>query len=360
MTPALRAAVEKYLIDPSQEGAWQALAFVDLDACDNAAGMGSPPLASVDLDGCGSTARMGLPPLVFIDLDVCDRSALAGSLPPFPVIGIGDPDHPLSVTLDAVLESPVDAEALIKQVERAPRAAAVTVQLLRTAEALPLDRALVLESLAYGLLQGSEEYAAWLSARRPAEPNPDGRVVVERRDAVLHVTLDRPRARNAINRVVRDQLYEAFTVAAADPEIRSVKLRSVGEAFSAGGDLEEFGTTRDPATAHLIRMHTLPALAVARRPEILDVHIQGACIGAGVEISAFAGRVTAASTAWFQLPELAMGLIPGAGGCVSVPRRIGRQRAALMILSGQRIDAQTALRWGLIDAIEDQPPVTTI
>jgi enoyl-CoA hydratase/carnithine racemase len=99
-------------------------------------------------------------------------------------------------------------------------------------------------------------------------------------------------------------------------------------------------------------------LAVARRPEILDVHIHGACIGAGVEISAFAGRVTAAPAAWFQLPELAMGLIPGAGGCVSVPRRIGRQRAALMMLSGQRIDAQTALRWGLIDAIEDQPPVT--
>jgi enoyl-CoA hydratase/carnithine racemase len=107
----------------------------------------------------------------------------------------------------------------------------------------------------------------------------------------------------------------------------------------------------------LIRSRTLPALALSRRPDIVDVHVQGACVGAGVEIAAFAGRVTAAPTAWFQLPELAMGLIPGAGGCVSVPRRIGRHRAALMILSGQRIDADTALRWGLIDAIEDQPPI---
>lgn len=326
MTLALRAAVEKYLIDPLRDGS--------------------------DLAGASQ-------PLAFVDLDACDSAARWDALPPFPVIGIGGRHHPLGATFDAVLESPIDAETLIGQVERAPRAAAVTVQLLRTSEGLPLDRALVLESLAYGLLQGSEEYAAWLSARRPSgSPDPEGRVIVERRDSILHIVLDRPRARNAINRVIRDQLHEAFTLAALDPEIRSVKLRSIGEAFSAGGDLEEFGTTKDPATAHLIRMRTLPALAVARRPEILDVHIQGACIGAGVEISAFAGRVTAAPTAWFQLPELAMGLIPGAGGCVSVPRRIGRQRAALMILSGQRIDAQTALRWGLIDAIEDQPPIT--
>lgn len=325
MIPALRAAVEEYLIDPSMDGsdsagAWRSLAFVDLEACEGAARF--------------------------------------ESLPPFPVIGIGERNHPLAATLDAVLESPIDAETLIKQGELAPRAAAVTVQLLRTSEGLPLDRALVLESLAYGLLQGSEEYAAWLSARRPPDsPDPEGSVIVERSDAALHIVIDRPRARNAINRAIRDQLYEAFTLAALDPDIRSVKLRSVGEAFSAGGDLEEFGTTTDPATAHLIRARTLPALALARRPEIFDVHVQGACIGAGIEISAFAGRVTAAPTAWFQLPELAMGLIPGAGGCVSVPRRIGRQRAALMILSGQRIDAQTALRWGLIDAIEDQPPV---
>src|SRR5262249_1565768 len=115
--------------------------------------------------------------------------------------------------------------------------------------------------------------------------------------------------------------------------------------------LTEFGTTRDPATAHLIRSRTLPALALSRRAGILAVHVQGACVGAGLELAAFAGRVTATSDAWFQLPELSMGLIPGAGGCVSVPRRIGRQRAALMILSGRRINASLALRWGLIDAI---------
>ncbi len=165
--------------------------------------------------------------------------------------------------------------------------------------------------------------------------------------------LERPQSRNAIDRAMRDQLVEAFSVAAADPEVRSIKLRALGAAFSVGGDLDEFGTTRDPATAHLIRSRSLPALAIGARADILDAHVQGACVGAGLEIAAFAARLTASSQAWFQLPELSMGLIPGAGGCVSVPRRIGRQRTLLMMLSGRRINAQTALRWGLIDAIED-------
>jgi enoyl-CoA hydratase len=300
------------------------------------------------------------PALAVVDLDACGREVHWDALPPFPVIGLGDPSHPLAATLDAVIEAPIDAATLIQQIERAPRAAAVTVQLLRSSEGLSYERALMLESLSYGLLQGSEEYAQWLASRpAPDRPAPAGTVIVERRDGVLYVVLNRPDARNAIDRQMRDQLHEAFTVAALDPEIRSVKLRAMGTAaFSAGGDLDEFGTTRDPATAHLIRSRTLPALALSRRPEIVDVHVQAAAIGAGVEMAAFAGRVTAAPAAWFQLPELAMGLLPGAGGCVSVPRRIGRQRATLMMLSGQRIDAQTALRWGLIDAIEDQSAVS--
>jgi enoyl-CoA hydratase/carnithine racemase len=62
--------------------------------------------------------------------------------------------------------------------------------------------------------------------------------------------------------------------------------------------------------------------------------------------------VRASADAFFQLPEVSMGLVPGAGGTVSVPRRIGRQRAAWMALTGARVDAPTALTWGLIDAIE--------
>jgi enoyl-CoA hydratase len=292
-------------------------------------------------------------PCGFVDLATCPEDLQLTRLPSFPLIGLGAVDHPLAAALDALVEPPISAEALLRGVTRNPHAAAIAVQLLRNLEGAPLERGLQLESLCYGLLQGSAEYAAWLEGQvPPASLTPPGRLIVERRDSVLHLLIDRPHARNAINRQLRDELFEAFTVAALDPDIASIKLRSVGETFSVGGDLEEFGTTRDPATAHLIRGRTLPAVALAPRAGILDVHVQGGCVGAGIEIAAFAGRVTATQAAWFQLPELSMGLIPGAGGCVSVPRRIGRQRAALMILSGRRINASTALRWGLIDAIQ--------
>ncbi len=81
------------------------------------------------------------------------------------------------------------------------------------------------------------------------------------------------------------------------------------------------------------------------------MHVQGAAIGAGAEIAAFGSHITAAPRAWFQLPELKYGLIPGAGGTASITARIGRQRTAYMALSMARIPARTALTWGLVDAI---------
>lgn len=293
--------------------------------------------------------------LALVDLDAWPRDARLQSLPSVPVIGLGDAGHPLASRLDALVEPPVAVETLIRQIEANPHAAAVIVQLLRLAEGLPLDAALTLESLSYGLLQASAEFAAWLAAHgRTRTSSTPGDVILDRQNDELLIVLNRPQARNAIDRSMRDQLFEAFTIAALDPDIRAVKFRAAGAVFSAGGDLDEFGTTRDAATAHDIRCRTLPARAIVRRPHIIDVHIQGPCIGAGLEMAAFAPRVTASAHAWFQLPELSMGLLPGAGGCVSVPRRIGRQRAALMMLSGECIDADTALRWGLIDGIVDQ------
>jgi enoyl-CoA hydratase/carnithine racemase len=82
---------------------------------------------------------------------------------------------------------------------------------------------------------------------------------------------------------------------------------------------------------------------------VCEVH--GACIGAGIELPAFAGRIVAAPDSHFVLPEVGMGLVPGAGGTVSITKRIGRLRTAAMALSGQRVDAPTALAWGLVDAI---------
>ncbi len=134
-----------------------------------------------------------------------------------------------------------------------------------------------------------------------------------------------------------------------------MRLTGRGRCFSTGGDLSEFGTVPDPALGHAVRSLALPARLLAQCARRVTVHVHSACIGAGIELPAFARRVTASSNAFFQLPELKFGLIPGAGGTVSLPRRIGRQRTAWLVLSGSKINARTARDWGLVDAIV--PPI---
>lgn len=290
-------------------------------------------------------------PIGVIDLDKAEDGLIV--MPTFPVVGIGDPKHPVAAQLDALIEPPMTLRGLVDCVQANPVAAAVAVQTLRSIGSLSTQAALVAESIAYGLLQGGEEHATWRASRRAEPALPAGELRVDRHGRDLDLCINRAPANNAIDRTLRDLLRDAFELAALDSEVERVTLRSMGRVFSVGADLAEFGTTRDPPTAHAIRMATLPAHAIARCAEKLEVHIQGACIGSALEMAAFARRITASPRAWFHLPELAMGVIPGAGGCVSIPRRIGRQRTALMILSGRRIDARTALAWGLIDGLVD-------
>ena len=165
---------------------------------------------------------------------------------------------------------------------------------------------------------------------------------VERDGDALHITLTRPEVRNALDTAMRDQLVEAFELARLDDSITEVHLRGEGPAFCAGGDLDEFGSRPDPATAHLVRILQSAGRAIDAVADRVTAHVHGACRGSGVELPAFAGRVVASADATFGLPEVSLGLIPGAGGTVSLPRRIGRHRTALLALTGEPIDAPTA------------------
>ena len=295
-------------------------------------------------------------PIAFIDLDAAGEVPGDLSLPPCPVIGVGDAAHALAPHLDAIIEAPVSADSILRQVLAAPRAAAVTVQLLRLILGLTPAEGLAAESFAYGLLQGSSEHRTWLEGRDAAPARSEGRITLQRTADCLNLTLDHPESGNTLDRAMRDALYDAFNLAVLDSEICHVSLRGAGRTFSLGAELGEFGTTTDPATAHAIRCLTLPAHAAATCADKLHVHVHGGCVGAGLELAGWARRLTATRDAWFHLPELSMGILPGAGGCVSLTRRIGRQRTALMILSGKRINAQRALSWGLVDAIVDDAP----
>src|SRR5262249_28448891 len=121
--------------------------------------------------------------------------------------------------------------------------------------------------------------------------------------------------------------------------------------FSVGGELDEFGTSPDLATAHAVRTLRSPALLLHRLRDRATAFVQGACIGSGIEIPAAAGRVVAAPDSWFSLPEVSMGLIPGAGGTVTVASRIGRHRTLYWALRHRRLNAATAREWGLVDEV---------
>jgi hypothetical protein len=258
---------------------------------------------------------------------------------------------------DVVVESQEDLEPILHATRRTPLAAMAVAQLLRESLRFDIHQGLIAESLVYSTLQSGPEFAVWLSARPEAplpEPNPEPPVLLRRSGVRLELTLNRPEKRNAFSARMRDALMEGLCTAVCDPSITEVILRGAGPAFCSGGDLDEFGTLPDPATAHAIRSTRNPARLLARCADRLCAEMHGPCVGAGIELAAFAGRVRASEDAVFQLPEVAMGLVPGAGGTVSIPRRIGRQRTAYLALSGRRIDATTALHWGLIDEIRER------
>ncbi|HNA52171.1 MAG TPA: enoyl-CoA hydratase/isomerase family protein, partial [Mycobacterium sp.] len=240
---------------------------------------------------------------------------------------------------------------------RWPQASAVCDDVLRSIDpAGPALPGIVTESLAYSTLQSGPEFARWLAERGPAvSPDIADPVQAERFDGTLRIRFNRPERHNAFSTDARALLLEALAVALLDDTVTEVVLAGNGPSFCSGGDLAEFGTLADPATAHLARTRHSPALALDELARRLGrrcrAEIHGRVLGSGLEMAAFCGWVRCRPDAVLGLPELALGLIPGAGGTVSVTRRIGRWRTAYLVLSGQPIDPATALGWGLIDEI---------
>jgi enoyl-CoA hydratase/carnithine racemase len=259
--------------------------------------------------------------------------------PPAPWVSSPDLDEELRALQQAIRDRPIASVTFAHVLRSGP-------------ESVPAG--LILESLAYSTLQEGPEFRAWLAGRTARAPEPaaaEPAVLAERDGGRLALTFNRPAVHNAYNAASRDALCAALAVAAGDDSIVEIHLYGAGPSFCSGGDLSEFGSRRDPATAHLIRTGRGAARLLAEMSGRVTAHLHGACIGAGIELPAFVGRVLADADTRIQLPEIALGLIPGAGGTVSLPRRIGRPRTAWLGLTGRRIDAETALAWGLVDAV---------
>lgn len=290
---------------------------------------------------------VGIPAIVFevgVDDDPASWERVADRLRPLPIVTIADRGR----HADAVDD---DVDALTAAVAERPHASTVAALHLRHLPPDPIA-AFHLESVAYATLQGGPEHQAWLEQQgRRVRHDDSSRVrLVDDGERVM-VSLTRPRLHNLLDRRGRDELADAFrTIALLDAD-RLVEWRADGASFCAGGDPSEFGTVPDPPSAHLIRAAASPAVPLAAIGDRVHAHVHGACVGAGIELAAQAGQITAAPDTRFRLPELTMGLIPGVGGTWSISRRIGRQQLLSWLLLDLEVDTDTALRWGLVDSV---------
>ncbi|HEY6379026.1 MAG TPA: enoyl-CoA hydratase-related protein [Candidatus Dormibacteraeota bacterium] len=176
-------------------------------------------------------------------------------------------------------------------------------------------------------------------------------VRVERSGAHAVLVIDHPKA-NAISAAVLEQLNGALDQLEGDPSVRAVVLTGAGPRFfAAGADITEFPERGRGGRAAVGGMPLATRLAEYPKPTLAAVN--GIALGGGCELAMGCDVRIAARSARFGQPEINLGIIPGWGGTQRLPRLIGQGRAALLLLLGEAIDAETALRWGLVSEVVD-------
>jgi enoyl-CoA hydratase/carnithine racemase len=178
----------------------------------------------------------------------------------------------------------------------------------------------------------------------------------ERYDGFAAVIIDHQTPGNALDQAAVQQLLRAFTELQNDPEVRAVILWSWGasageQAFSAGADLEELShLTPEQAAAYGRAGGELAALMEGLGKPVIAA-IEGLASGCGCELALVCAWRVASASATFALPDVKRGLIPGWGGSSRLSRLIGKSRALAMILTGEPIGVEEALRIGLVDRV---------
>ncbi|WP_232236176.1 crotonase/enoyl-CoA hydratase family protein [Nocardia sp. BMG51109] len=189
------------------------------------------------------------------------------------------------------------------------------------------------------------------------EPHTDD-VVTRQRGNVLLITINRPQARNAINRVVAEAIGEALDTAEADPAVRAIVLTGAGDrAFCAGADLKALADGEDihPAGPRARWGFAGYVDHPVSKPTIAAVN--GFALGGGTELALASDLVVAADTAQFGLPEVRRGLVAAAGGAFRLAQQIPRKVALEMVFTGAQISAARALELGLVTRVVPQDQV---
>jgi enoyl-CoA hydratase len=177
-------------------------------------------------------------------------------------------------------------------------------------------------------------------------------IIYEKREGLAYITLNRPQALNVYNLQMRDELFQVLGAITDDPEVQVIILKGAGEkAFCAGADLTEFLTAPSPVIARQVRWGRDVWGLFLSLPQPVITAVHGYCFGSGIEMTLCCDLRIAAEDAQFGVPEGALGIIPAAGATQTLPRTVGRAKALEALLTGERIDAQEALRAGLVTRV---------
>jgi enoyl-CoA hydratase/carnithine racemase len=176
-------------------------------------------------------------------------------------------------------------------------------------------------------------------------------LLVERRNHVAYVTLNRPDVLNALNTTLRQELKRLFTDVEHDPDVRLVVITGAGRAFCAGADIKEWKEPGSVVEDREERRHLNFWEAMSRLDCPIIAAINGFALGGGCELAMCCDIRLASDRAQLGLTELTLGIIPGGGGTQRLPRLIGRGKALELILTGKRIEAHEALRLGLVEQV---------
>jgi 2-(1,2-epoxy-1,2-dihydrophenyl)acetyl-CoA isomerase len=169
------------------------------------------------------------------------------------------------------------------------------------------------------------------------------------------IELNRPERLNAWNDQFSHDLLAAIREVTDNPDIRAVVVTGAGRAFSSGADLKEAAERADGAQLDVYRILTeryhpiMTGIRLMPKPVIAAVN--GPCAGIGLSLALACDLVVAAASAFFQLAFINIGLVPDGGSSLFVPSRVGFTRAAELAMLGERLDAETALDWGLINRV---------
>ena len=176
-------------------------------------------------------------------------------------------------------------------------------------------------------------------------------ILVDRRDRVAIITINRPEKRNALNIQTRAEGAAILDELREDDSIRVVIFTGAGDkAFIAGADIAEFAR-RTALQQRAIMLERGLFNAIDTFPKPVIAMVNGYCLGGGCELALACDIRIASDNASFGQPEINLGIIPGGGGTQRLPRLVGEGKAMEMVLTGEIINAQEAFRWGLVNQV---------